>query len=289
MMNLTKKNVLICDNQPVAVEGIRCLLENTEDLHFAGTVHAPEAIYTLLQLAAHAAEAESEGDDLFEPEAAPASALGRGSLPVAEVLDFDLANLMGAVAGDPNRPDPNASNASYPAELAGVRFDVVIVDKGLGLLRVIDLLQKLAATGSSVPVIVWGSTIVESEALRLLQFGARGILLRTSEPGTLLTCLRAVTSGGAWMEDGIFGASGKLLTPRRPQLTTRERQIAALVERGLRNRDIAGMLGIQPGTVKIHVKHIFEKTGVRGRYGLALSGLQRKGLIPTPASPPLSI
>ena len=284
-MNLTRKNVLICDNQPVAVEGIKCLLENTEDLRFAGTVHAPEAIYALLQSAASAAEADSEEADLSAPE----PALQAGSLPGAEVLDSDLANLMGAVAGDPNRPDPNASVAPYPADLAGVHFDVVVVDKGLGLLRVIDLLQKLAAAACPVPVIVWGSTVAEGEALRLLQFGARGILLRTSEASTLLNCLRAVTSGGAWMEDGIFGASGKLLTPRRPQLTSRERQIAALVERGLRNRDIAGMLGIQPGTVKIHVKHIFEKTGVRGRYGLALSGLQRKGLIPTPATPPFSV
>lgn len=284
-MNLTRKNVLICDNQPVAVEGIRCLLENTDDLRFAGTVHAPEAIYALLQSSAHAAGAAPEDADLSGPE----PALEAGSLPAAEVLDSDLANLMGAVAGDPNRPDPNASTAPYPAELAGVRFDVVIVDKGLGLLRVIDLLQKLSVSACPVPVIVWGSTIAEGEALRLLQFGARGILLRTSEASTLLTCLRAVTSGGAWMEDGIFGASGKLLTPRRPQLTSRERQIAALVERGLRNRDIAGMLGIQPGTVKIHVKHIFEKTGVRGRYGLALSGLQRKGLIPTPSTPPVGV
>lgn len=284
-MNLTKKNVLICDNQPVAVEGIKYLLENTEDLHFAGSVHSPEAIYALLQASAPVAEMEAEDADLSSAE----PALEAASLPEAKVLDSDLANLMGAVAGDPNRPDPNASVAPYPAELAGIRFDVVVVDKGLGLLRVIDLLQKLAAGTCPVPVIVWGSTITEGEALRLLQFGARGILLRTSEASTLLTCLRAVTSGGAWMEDGIFGASGKLLTPRRPQLTSRERQIAALVERGLRNRDIAGMLGIQPGTVKIHVKHIFEKTGVRGRYGLALSGLQRKGLISSPVTPPFGV
>jgi len=268
-MNLTKKNVLICDNQPVAVEGIRSLLENTEDLHFAGSVHSLEAIYGLLR-------------------ASPPPLEG-GPVPEVEMLDSDLTNLMGAVAGDANRPDPNASVIPFPAELAGMQFDVAVVDKGLGLLRVIDLLQKLAAAECPVPVIVWGASIAEGEALRLLQFGARGILLRTSEAGTLLTCLRAVTSGGAWMEDGIFGASGKLLTPRRPQLTSRERQIAALVERGLRNRDIAGMLGIQPGTVKIHVKHIFEKTGVRGRYGLALSGLQRKGLITEPASPPVSV
>ncbi|HVW09054.1 MAG TPA: response regulator transcription factor [Bryobacteraceae bacterium] len=286
---MTKKNVLICDNQPVAVEGIRWLLENTEDLHFGGSIGSPEAIYALLRSATRLPHAEAEDENLSAPEASAEYGMGAGSLPRAEVLNPDLANLMGAIAGDPNRPDPSASLAPYPPELAGLSIDVVVVDKGLGLLRVIDLLQKLASAGCSVPVVVWGSSIAEGEALRLLQFGARGILLRTSEASTLLTCLRAVTSGGAWMEDGIFGASGKLLTPRRPQLTTRERQIAALVERGLRNRDIAGMLGIQPGTVKIHVKHIFEKTGVRGRYGLALSGLQRKGLISAPVTPPFGV
>jgi DNA-binding NarL/FixJ family response regulator len=259
------------------VEGIKSLLENTEDLQFAGSVHSTEAVFALLQ-----------PPSAIEEVSLPAE-LEDSSLHQAEMLDSDLANLMGAIAGGPGRPDPNATMSPFPAELAGIKFDVAVVDKGLGLLRVIDLLQKLAAAACPVPVIVWGASIAEGEALRLLQFGARGILLRTSEPGTLLTCLRAVTSGGAWMEDGIFGASGKLLTPRRPQLTSRERQIAALVERGLRNRDIAGMLGIQPGTVKIHVKHIFEKTGVRGRYGLALSGLQRKGLIASPATPPVGV
>jgi DNA-binding CsgD family transcriptional regulator len=66
---------------------------------------------------------------------------------------------------------------------------------------------------------------------------------------------------------------------RRSQLTPRETEVVRLVEQGLRNRDIAHNLGIQTGTVKIHLKHIFEKTGVRGRYGLALNGLREKGTI----------
>jgi two-component system nitrate/nitrite response regulator NarL len=52
-----------------------------------------------------------------------------------------------------------------------------------------------------------------------------------------------------------------------------------LVEHGLKNKEIAHELNIRPGTVKIHLKHIFEKTGVRGRYGLALTGLKHRGVI----------
>jgi DNA-binding NarL/FixJ family response regulator len=51
------------------------------------------------------------------------------------------------------------------------------------------------------------------------------------------------------------------------------------VEQGSKNKEIALELGIRPGTVKIHLKHIFEKTGVRGRYGLAINGLKEKGVV----------
>ena len=57
----------------------------------------------------------------------------------------------------------------------------------------------------------------------------------------------------------------------RIDLTSREQQVMGLVEQGFSNKQIALDLGISPGTVKIHVRHIFEKTGVHGRDALALS------------------
>jgi two-component system nitrate/nitrite response regulator NarL len=220
MIDSSVKSVLVCDTEPIAIEGVRGLLEQSGDLRFAGAVSTLEAAFEL----------------------------ARGLSPAA-----------------------------------------IVVDKALGTVRILDWLHRLNTAGAKAAPVVWGTGINESEALRLLQAGARGVVRRTTAPETLITCLRAVTSGNTWVEDGIFGDTDRFAQPRRSQLTPREHEIAGLVEKGLRNRDIARHLGIQTGTVKIHLKHIFEKTGVRGRYGLALNGLREKGTLlaasPMDASP----
>lgn len=214
MSDFAAKPILVCDTQPVAIEGVRGLLSRCTDLHFAGAVSSLEAAFELT----------------------------RGLNPAA-----------------------------------------IVIDKSFGTPAITDWLHRFSAveklTGFKAAAVVWGTGINESEALRFLQAGARGVLRRTSEPETLVTCLRSVTAGNTWLEDGIFSDAEKAAPQKRSQLTPREMEVAGLVEQGLRNRDIARNLGIQTGTVKIHLKHIFEKTGVRGRYGLALNGLREKGAI----------
>jgi DNA-binding NarL/FixJ family response regulator len=207
------KPVLVCDLQPVAIEGVKGLLSRCEDLRFAGSVSSLDAAFELMRVMSPAA---------------------------------------------------------------------VVIDKSMGTTAITEWLRRLAVSGVTCAPVVWGLGINESEALRLLQAGARGVLRRTSEPELLVTCLLSVTNGSTWLEDGIFGDSEKRNNPRRSQLTPREHEVAEQVEKGLKNRDIARNLGIQTGTVKIHLKHIFEKTGVRGRYGLALNGLREKGTLSPP-------
>jgi DNA-binding NarL/FixJ family response regulator len=133
-------------------------------------------------------------------------------------------------------------------------------------------------------VVVWGISISEAEALRFLQAGARGIVRKSADAATVLACLRSIAQGRSWMQDSVFRDGGTNELELRTDLTPRELQVMELVEQGYKNREIAQELGIRPGTVKIHLKHIFEKTGVRGRHGLALNGLRQKGVISLLAS-----
>jgi len=157
--------------------------------------------------------------------------------------------------------------------------DLLIIDKGFGMRSVLDWIHDLKLTENSPAIAVWGVSMTEAEALRLLQAGARGIVRKTASLENVLTCLRTIAQGRSWMEDTVFRTSPAQDRYARSELTPREQQVLELVEQGFKNKEIALELGIRPGTVKIHLKHIFEKTGIRGRYGLAINGLKDKGVV----------
>ena len=163
-----------------------------------------------------------------------------------------------------------------------LRPALLLVDKALGIHAVLDWLTALRRMEQRPAVIVWGAALSESEALRILQAGAAGVIRKTSTLDSVMACVRTVAAGGSWMEDSMTWERDRPYRAARSPLTGRELEVMELVERGLKNKDIASALGIRIGTVKIHLKHIFEKTGIRGRYGLALSGLKEKGLLMSP-------
>lgn len=160
-----------------------------------------------------------------------------------------------------------------------LRPGLLVVDKAFGVLAVIDWLARLREQPEPTTAIVWGVSISDAEAVRLLHAGARGVIRKTASLDALLACIAKVSAGGTWMEDDMLLTREQPARPSHSTLTPRETQVMGLVERGMKNKDIGIALGIRTGTVKIHMKHIFEKTGIRGRYGLALSGLKDKGLL----------
>jgi two-component system nitrate/nitrite response regulator NarL len=160
---------------------------------------------------------------------------------------------------------------------------VLLIDKAFGIQAILEWLTEARLSETRIGGVVWGVSVTEAEALRFLQVGARGILRKTASVGMVLACLRTVAEGRSWMEDSVFRDTVRSDRYPRSELTSREQQVLELVEQGFKNKQIADELGIRPGTVKIHLKHIFEKTGVRGRYGLALNGLKERGMVSIPA------
>jgi DNA-binding NarL/FixJ family response regulator len=95
----------------------------------------------------------------------------------------------------------------------------------------------------------------------------------------MVECLRAVHKGDVWIESSL--AEHPLGTVDRrnsPRLTPREREIVHHICVGLKNKEIGEALAITPGTVKVHLMHIFEKTGVKDRFELAVHGRRLLGV-----------
>lgn len=149
------------------------------------------------------------------------------------------------------------------------QVDVLLLDKHIGQQLVIRSLEDLRSHCPATAGVVWGASLGEAEALLYLQAGARGLMKKSASLAVIVQCLTAVAQGATWIDDNVAPAEEKPVESLN-QLTPRETQVLELVRRGLRNREIASALGIRSGTVKIHLRHIFEKTGIHGRYSLAL-------------------
>lgn len=148
---------------------------------------------------------------------------------------------------------------------------VVLLDKHFGQQLVLRTVEEILHHSPGAGIVVWGAGIGEAEALRYLQAGVRGLLKKSASLATIERCLTTVGQGGMWVEDAVADPAGGGTGRSQPQLTPRESQVLELVRQGMRNREIATALGIRPGTVKIHLRHIFEKTGIHGRFSLALN------------------
>lgn len=174
--------------------------------------------------------------------------------------------------------DPEAAGS----RLADSRPGVVLIDQGFGLRTVFDLLAELRGSVPEAAAVVWAKDLSPSDRRLAVEAGARGVLDKTLPVDSLVECLRAVAAGRVWIEPDSPNP-GDLPGRVAHRLTPREREVVALVQAGLKNREIAERMTITTGTVKVHLMHIFEKTGVRDRFELSLQAARLLEFAP-PAS-----
>ena len=154
-----------------------------------------------------------------------------------------------------------------------LRPDVLLMDHSSGVRSTLHFLSELAFVSESTGCVLWTRDVPEAELVRAFRAGAKGFVKKTSPLPVLLEALRRVKNGETFLEESASPTLRQWTIRRNvPRLTPREREIVELVSQGMKNREIAERLTITPGTVKVHLMHVFEKTGARDRYELAVRG-----------------
>jgi DNA-binding NarL/FixJ family response regulator len=173
----------------------------------------------------------------------------------------------------------SSSIADALESIAAVQPSIILLDQAAGNKAAFELIPKIRMRSLHSHAILWVTNVTEVESFRALQSGMRGILKKTLPVESVVECLRAVGRGNIWIENSISNQVVGFLNRRNlPRLTPREYEIVALICRGMKNKQIAGELSITIGTVKVHLMHIFEKTGVKDRFELALEAHKLIGL-----------
>jgi len=259
-----------------AIDSLAATIENVKVHDFMGQLReASNATLTIKSLWA-AFEQPSTSDSTRESSVEAAAVITK-TVVVCDTQPIVTQGLRTLLHGSPDLKIQETvdSLSKLTAILQFCQPSIVMIDRALGMQPVLDWLSATRSIASSdnsysTKIVVWGPTASTPEdSFRLLNAGAHAILCKTDPEPTILECLRAVAEGGVWVGDS---ALSQRLQPRS-RLSSREQQVLELVKCGYKNKDIAQELGIREGTVKIHLRNIFEKTGVRSRHALAIRDL----------------
>jgi DNA-binding NarL/FixJ family response regulator len=175
------------------------------------------------------------------------------------------------------------------------RPDVVLMDIRMPTMDGLEATRRITALdeAAGVRILMLTTFHLDEYVYQALRAGASGFLLKDTPPADLLAAIRVVAAGDALLAPRV---TRRLIEEfaRRPEpalttpdalaaLTDREREVLALVARGLSNAEIAEQLVVSPATSKTHVSRVLTKLGARDRAQLVMLAYET-GLV-TPRSP----
>jgi len=170
-------------------------------------------------------------------------------------------------------------------------LDLILLDAGMPGMENFAGLRRAVEKRPDVPVIVTSSSESRAHIFAALRNGARGYIPLSSRPCVLRHALPLIMSGEFYIPASALRSDGAhaLLPIEEPSppivplagdsLTPRQREIAVLLAVGKSNKEIARELNVFEGTVKLHVKCILRKLGVRNRTEAVLAAA-RAGYLP---------
>ena len=167
-----------------------------------------------------------------------------------------------------------ADGSEVDAAVRELNPDLVIMDARMKQMGGAEATRLLRQRPDSPPVLIL-TTFDDDEVLSAsLRAGASGFQLKDAPGEDLIRAARVVAEGDAWLDPTVTArvltayrgtTSSKPDGPRADAVSEREREVLALIGRGLTNAEIAEALSISEVTVKSHVGHIFNKLDLRDR------------------------
>jgi DNA-binding NarL/FixJ family response regulator len=159
--------------------------------------------------------------------------------------------------------------------------DVALVDVQMPVMSGIEATRRIANDPdlAAVRVVILTNYGLDEYVFDALRAGASGFLLKDTEPADLLQAIDVVARGEALLSPSVtrtligeFVARppDRATAPGLDTLTRREREVTALVARGLSNEEIAAHMVISPLTAKTHVSRAMAKLGARDRAQLVV-------------------
>ncbi len=165
--------------------------------------------------------------------------------------------------------------------------DIIILDTGLPGISGLETYHHIRALRPQIPILALtahsGSKLINDLIVAKIQ----GYCLKGVCSDSIVLAIRSLMAGSSWWDStaseeifSVFDRTAKAQSPQLlqsaeiPVLTNREQEILVLVSTGKSNQEIATILYITTGTVRVHIHTILSKLGVRDRTQAAILALK---------------
>ena len=171
-----------------------------------------------------------------------------------------------------------ATGAQAVRVVRELRPEVVVMDIRMHGMDGIEATQMITADLPAARVIILTTYDTDANVYASLRSGASGFLVKDMALDDILTAVRVVAGGDALIAPSVTrrliaefaGRPQPTPPPGLDGITPREREVLALVGRGMSNAELAAHLHISPGTAKTHVASLLAKLGARDRVHLVI-------------------
>ena len=164
-------------------------------------------------------------------------------------------------------------------------FDLVILDLGLPGIGGIETCRQLKSYQPTLPILILTSWEDSALVNRLIKMGVQGYCVKGIAAESLVLAVRSVVAGASWWDTSATQTLRQMVAEVQPKfsdsenpLTPREQDVLALVAQRKTNSEIAIILSICTGTVRVHVHAILHKLQVSDRTQAVLAAQQRNWL-----------